>query len=61
MTTFINAEHKKSDDLTNIDKYRIAANITEYEAMESVMFDVIKIRLKRRKNEKWERKPAAKY
>ncbi len=30
MTSFIKAKLKKSDDQTNIDKYRIAANITEY-------------------------------
>ena len=28
--TFIKAKLKKSDDLKNIDKYRVAANITEY-------------------------------
>ena len=30
MTTFIKAQLKHSDDQTNIDKYRVAANITEY-------------------------------
>ena len=30
MTTFINPKLKKSDDHTNIDKYKLAANITEY-------------------------------
>ncbi len=30
MTTFIKAKIKKSDDQTNIDKYKEAANITEY-------------------------------
>ena len=30
MTTFIKAKLKKSDDQTDIDKYRIAANIAEY-------------------------------
>ncbi len=30
MTTFIKAKLKKSDDQTNIDKYRVAANITKY-------------------------------
>ena len=29
MITFIKTNLKKSDDLTNIDKYRVAANITE--------------------------------
>ncbi len=31
MTTFIKMKLKKSDDETNIDRYRIAANITEYQ------------------------------
>ncbi len=30
MTTFIKTKFKKSDDQTNIDKYRLAANIIEY-------------------------------
>ena len=30
MTTLITAKLKKTDDQTNIDKYRVAANITEY-------------------------------
>ena len=30
MTTFIKTKLKKSDDQTNIDKYRVAANNTEY-------------------------------
>ena len=30
MTTFTKAKLKKSDDHTNIDKYRVAATITEY-------------------------------
>ena len=30
MTTFIKAKIKKSDDQTNIDKYRVDANITKY-------------------------------
>ncbi len=30
MTTFIKTMLKKSDDKTNIDKYKVAANITEY-------------------------------
>ena len=29
MTTFIKTKFKISDDQTNIDKYRLAANITE--------------------------------
>ena len=31
MTTFIKAKLEKSDDQMNIDKYRVAANITEYQ------------------------------
>ena len=31
MTTFNRPKFKISDDQTNIDKYRIAANITEYQ------------------------------
>ena len=50
MTTLIKAKLKKSDNETNTDKYRVAANITEYyilskvilEVLESVMCDVIK-------------------
>ncbi len=30
MTTFIKVKLKKSIDQTNIDKYRVALNITEY-------------------------------
>ncbi len=30
MTTIIKANLKKSDDQKNINKYRVAANITEY-------------------------------
>ena len=30
ITTFIKTKFKKSDDQTNIDKYRVAANITEF-------------------------------
>ncbi len=30
MTIFIKANLKKSNDLTNIEKYRLAANSTEY-------------------------------
>ncbi len=30
MTTFIKAKLQKLDDQINIDKYRVAANITEY-------------------------------
>ena len=31
MTTFIKMKFNKSDDQKNIDKYRVAANITEYQ------------------------------
>ncbi len=30
MTTFIKVNLKKSEDQTNIDKYRVAVNITKY-------------------------------
>ena len=35
MTTFIKAKRKKSDDQTNIDKYRVATNFTEYQIREN--------------------------
>ena len=38
MTTFIKTKFKKSDDQTNIDKYRVAANITEYHIILKSMF-----------------------
>ena len=31
MTTFIEAKLNKSEDQTNMGKYRVAANITEYQ------------------------------
>ena len=33
MTTFIKAKLKKLEDKTNIDKYRVTANITEYDTI----------------------------
>ncbi len=33
MTTFIKTKFKISDDQTNIDKYRLAPNITEFHIM----------------------------
>ena len=38
MTTFMKAKFKKSDDQTNIDKYRVAANITEYHIISKLIF-----------------------
>ena len=38
MTTFINTKFKKSDDQTNIDKYRVTANITEYHNISKLIF-----------------------
>ena len=38
MTTFIKSKFKKSDDQTNIDKYRVAANITEYHIESKLIF-----------------------
>ena len=35
MTTFIKMKYKKLDDNTNIDKYRVAANITKYHILAS--------------------------
>ncbi len=37
MTTFVKAKLKKSDDRTNNDKYRIAANITEYHVISKLV------------------------
>ncbi len=40
MTTFIKTKFKISDDQTNIDKYRLAANITEYHIIPKlILFD----------------------
>ncbi len=38
MTTFIKMKFKKSDDQTNIDKYRVAANITAYLIISKFIF-----------------------
>ena len=38
MTTLIKAKLKKSDVQTNIDKYRVAANITEYHIISKLIF-----------------------
>ncbi len=38
MTTFIKAKLKKADDQTKIDKYREAANITEYHIVSKLIF-----------------------
>ena len=38
MTTFKKAKLKKSDDNTNIDKYRVAANIIEYHIISKLIF-----------------------
>ena len=38
MIIFIKAKLKKSDDQTKIDKYRVAANITEYHIISKVIF-----------------------
>ena len=39
MTTFIKTKLKKSDgDHTNIDIYRVAANITEYHIISKIIF-----------------------
>ncbi len=41
MTTFIKGKLKKSDNKTNIDKYRVAANITEYHITSKLIFSRI--------------------
>ena len=38
MTTFIKTKFKKSDDQTDIDKYRVTANITEYHIISKLIF-----------------------
>ncbi len=38
MTTFVTIKFKKQDDKTNIDKYRVAANITEYHILLKLIF-----------------------
>ena len=38
MTSFIKSKFTKSDEQTNIDKYRVAANITEYHIMLKLIF-----------------------
>ncbi len=38
MSTFIKTKFKKSEDQTNIDKYRLAANITEYHIISKLIF-----------------------
>ena len=38
MTTFIKTKFKKSDDQTNIDKYRAAANIADYHIKSKLIF-----------------------
>ncbi len=38
MTTFVKTKFKKSDDHTNVHKYRVAANITEYHIILKLIF-----------------------
>ena len=38
MTTLIKTKLKKSDDQTNMDKYRVAANITKYHVISKSIF-----------------------
>ena len=38
MTTFMKTKFKKSDDQTNIDKYRVSASITEYYIISKLIF-----------------------
>ncbi len=45
MTTFIKTKFKKSDDQTNIDKYRASVNITEYQIfLRIIILKFMKIR-----------------
>ena len=44
MKTFIKTKFKISDDQTNIDKYRLAANMTEYHIMIKIILQRIIIR-----------------
>ena len=41
MTTFIKTKFKISDDQTNIGKYRLAANITEYQIISKLILQRI--------------------
>ena len=41
MTTLIKTEFKMSDDQMNIDKYRLAANITEYHIISKLILQRI--------------------
>ena len=41
MTTFIGTKFNMSDDQTNIDKYRLAANITEYHIISKLILQLI--------------------
>ncbi len=38
MAIFIKTKFKKSNDKTNIDKYRVATNITEYHIISKLIF-----------------------
>ena len=44
MTTFIKTKFKISDNQTNIDKYRLAANITEYHIISKLILQRIIIK-----------------
>ncbi len=41
MTTFIKAKLNKADDQTNIDNYRVDANITEYRIISKLVLQRI--------------------
>ncbi len=41
MTTFMKEKLKKSDDQTNNDKYRVAANVTEYIISKLILLGII--------------------
>ncbi len=44
ITTFMKTKFRVSDDQTNIDKYRLAANITEYQIISKLILQRIIIK-----------------
>ncbi len=43
ITTFIEAKFKKPDNQTNIDKYRVAANNTEYHIISKLLWTAVRL------------------
>ena len=56
MTTYLKTKFKKSDDQTNIDKYRVPANITVYHIISKLILQRIIITLLRITHQIKERK-----